>query len=229
MSVSDKVLQLKQDFDDVYETGKAIGYRTEWDMLTDYGTRTQCAYMFYDALMVDSTGKILFTPQYNIRLKSAGSMFESAKGEIDLQAQFEKAGKVLDFSNGTTVNRCFYLSDITRVGVVDLSQATNISAMFGYSKIRKIEQITFAKTQNYNVASMFLGCNELTDVTAYGALATSGLDLSACPLTHDSIMSFIDILEPTSTTKAITFGTTNLTKLSDAEKAIATQKGWTLA
>jgi hypothetical protein len=32
----------------------------------------------------------------------------------------------------------------------------------------------------------------------------------------------------TSTSKTVTLGTTNLNKLTEAEKAIATQKGWSL-
>jgi hypothetical protein len=219
---------------EVYEAGKQAGGGSSddtkfWDMLTDFGNKTLYSYTFYGARLVDTNGKVLFTPKYDMYLTGASAMFEGAKGSIDLQAQFEKAGKVLDFSNSTSINRCFYLSEITRVGIVDCAKATNISALFGNSKIRKIDGIVFYKTMNYNVASMFLGCTELTEVTAYGELATSGLDLSSCPLTHDSIMSFINILEQTSTTKTITFGTENLAKLSNEEKAIATQKGWTLA
>lgn len=236
MNVAEKVLQLKQDFDDVYEAGKQAGGGGSsddskfWDMITDYGNKTNYPYAFYYCTLADSNGNILFTPKRDIRPSTAGSMFEGAKGSIDLQAQFEKEGKVLDFSNCTAMNRCFYLSEIERIGVLDVTRAQNITALLGYCKnLYKVDGIVFSKDITYNVASMFLGCESLTDITAYGEFATSGLNLSACPLTHDSIMSFINILEPTSTTKTITFGTTNLAKLSNEEKAIATQKGWTLA
>ncbi|MBQ9096942.1 MAG: hypothetical protein IJY55_00920, partial [Clostridia bacterium] len=51
-------------------------------------------------------------------------------------------------------------------------------------------------------------------------------------LTFDSLVSIILALKDysgTSTTKTVTLGATNLAKLTDSEKAIATQKGWTLA
>ena len=56
------------------------------------------------------------------------------------------------------------------------------------------------------------------------------LDFSYCKnLTHDSLMSIINGLAVVETTQTLTLGTTNLAKLTDEEKAIATEKGWTLA
>ena len=66
-------------------------------------------------------------------------------------------------------------------------------------------------------------------------MAKNGLDVSYCEyLTHDSLMSIINCLKDysdyTGTTNWVcTLGATNLAKLTDAEKAIATENGWTLA
>lgn len=48
-------------------------------------------------------------------------------------------------------------------------------------------------------------------------------------LSHDSLLRIINNLITVSTTQTLTIGTYNLSKLTDAEKAIATGKGWTLA
>ena len=48
-------------------------------------------------------------------------------------------------------------------------------------------------------------------------------------LTHDSIMVIINGLQTVTTTQTLTLGSTNLAKLTDEEKKIATDKGWTLA
>ena len=49
-------------------------------------------------------------------------------------------------------------------------------------------------------------------------------------LTHDSLMNVINEAgDVTSNPQTLTLGTTNLNKLTDEEKAIATNKGWTLA
>lgn len=48
-------------------------------------------------------------------------------------------------------------------------------------------------------------------------------------LSHDSLMRIINNLVTVSTTQTLTIGSYNLSKLSAAEQAIATNKGWTLA
>ena len=57
------------------------------------------------------------------------------------------------------------------------------------------------------------------------------LDCHNCPLTHDCLVNMLLNLKDRSelTAKTLTLGSTNLAKLSNAEKAIATQKNWTLA
>lgn len=52
-----------------------------------------------------------------------------------------------------------------------------------------------------------------------------------CPLTHDCLVNMLLSLKDNSdlTAKTLTIGSTNLAKLSNAEKAVATEKNWTLA
>ena len=77
--------------------------------------------------------------------------------------------------------------------------------------------------------SMFSYCYSLTDMGGFIGLKVN-LDLSRCPLTHDSIMNVINkAADVTASPVTLTLGSDNLTKLSDEEKAIATGKGWTLA
>ena len=56
------------------------------------------------------------------------------------------------------------------------------------------------------------------------------LDLSPCTaLTKESLLNvFNEAADVTSSPKTLTLGTTNLNKLTDDEKAIATNKGWVL-
>ena len=76
---------------------------------------------------------------------------------------------------------------------------------------------------------MFRSCSSLTDLGGFIGLKCS-LDLHYSPLTHDSLMNIINKAADVTTSPAtLTLGSTNLAKLSDEEKAIATAKGWTLA
>ena len=69
----------------------------------------------------------------------------------------------------------------------------------------------------------------LTDITGNPNFKVS-LDFSYCEnLTYDSLMVVINGLQTVTETQTLTLGSTNLAKLTDEEKQIATDKGWTLA
>lgn len=78
------------------------------------------------------------------------------------------------------------------------------------------------------LANIFYKCTALKTITGNPNFKVS-LNLSYSEnLTHDSLMVVINGLQ-TVTMQTLTLGSTNLTKLTDADKKIATDKGWTLA
>ena len=80
-----------------------------------------------------------------------------------------------------------------------------------------------------NITNCFYNCTSLTTITGNPNFKVS-LSMSSCrKLTHDSIMVIINGLQIVTTTQTLTLGSTNLAKLTEAEKQIATDKGWTLA
>ena len=85
--------------------------------------------------------------------------------------------------------------------------------------------------------NMFYGCSSLTDFSGLRNVRLS-LDLSPCTsLTQTSLLNTINGLydftgngeTPSSSQGTLTLGSTNLAKLTDEQKAVATSKGWTLA
>ena len=72
----------------------------------------------------------------------------------------------------------------------------------------------------------------LKKFTTFGGLTNLkiDLDLSPCPnLTKESLLNvFNEAADVTASPKTLTLGADNLAKLTDDEKAIATNKGWTL-
>ena len=89
-------------------------------------------------------------------------------------------------------------------------------------------------TQTY---TMFAGCSSLTDLKG-SALWYASVDLSPCPLTEASLLNMLnwlnDFTSPSSRAMeeyqgTLTLGSTNLAKLTEAQIAVATNKGWTLA
>ena len=75
----------------------------------------------------------------------------------------------------------------------------------------------------------FNNCTALKTITGNPNFKVS-LSLSTCKnLTHDSIMVVINGLQTVTEAQTLTLGSTNLAKLTEADKKIATDKGWTLA
>ena len=58
----------------------------------------------------------------------------------------------------------------------------------------------------------------------------TNLDISSSTkFTREALLEIIGNLKTVTSTKTLTMGSTNLAKLTEEDKAIATNKGWTLA
>lgn len=135
--------------------------------------------------------------------------------------------------NATSVASCFYAcATLTSLSLpAGFGQnATSVASCFALcpSLVSLVLPAGFGSAAT-NTGNCFQACVSLTDVTGNPNFKTS-FTLSECTqLTHDSLMVFINGLQTVTTTQKLTLGATNLAKLTDAEKKIATDKGWTLA
>ena len=108
---------------------------------------------------------------------------------------------------------------------------TNMSHMFnGCYSLAAIPQMdTSAVT---NMSGMFSNCRSLAAITLNNTVtgwAGHAISLSGCSLSHAAIVAFFNSLPTITSAKAITLtGNPGVSELTDAEKAIATGKGWTL-
>lgn len=108
--------------------------------------------------------------------------------------------------------------------------ATNVSRCFyGCVSLVSLVLPTGFGQAVTNLGSCFYGCLSLADITGNPNFKAS-LDLSGCTkLTHDSLMVVINGLQTVTTTQKLMLGSNLLDKLTDDEKKVATDKGWTLA
>ena len=79
-----------------------------------------------------------------------------------------------------------------------------------------------------NATNAWAGCINLTILGGFGAISTDFSLSDSTLLTVDSLMNVIN-QAGTVTGKTMTLGSENLAKLTDEQKAVATNKGWTLA
>lgn len=101
------------------------------------------------------------------------------------------------------------------------------------SKLYSLGKINMPKCTN--LTSAFKGCFNLTSVGGFTGLMCN-IDMAHCSkLTVTSLVAIMTETETEAATvtalglRTMTLGVANLAKLTDAQKAIATDKGWTLA
>ena len=133
-------------------------------------------------------------------------------------------------------------------GTIELPVATNMTQSFQDCKFESCPLVscpkvillnnTFYRCRNLKTIPR-LDCENVTDYTATFGLCASltsilqisgikkSVAFSASPLDKDTLLRIIDALQEV-TGQTLTLGATNLAKLTDEEKAVATDKGWTL-
>lgn len=145
---------------------------------------------------------------------------------LTLPAGFGQNAKNIEYC----FNACYELSSLTLPEGFG-SVATNIRSCF-YACHKLVDLHLpegFGQNATRFVTNTLAHCIKLTNITGNPNFKAS-LNLSSCTLlTHDSLMVIINGLQTVTTTQTLTLGATNLAKLTDAEKKIATDKGWTLA
>mgnify|MGYP006326195995 CR=1 FL=1 len=103
----------------------------------------------------------------------------------------------------TMENMFYYCTNLTSIPQLDTSNVTNMFSMFDY-------------------------CSKLTSIGVYGF--TRSVDISYTALGHDALVAFLNQAGTAyNSSQKIRMGSDKLALLSDEEKAIATNKGWTLA
>ena len=154
-----------------------------------------------------------------------GSMFNSCSSLTSLDLSNFDTNKV------NNMNQMFYsCSKLINIDLSNFSTSnvTNTSYMFEYC--RELTSIigTLDMQKVTSAWDMFNSCSALEEVHIHNLGVN--LSLSASPnLTHDCLVELINNLQTVTSTNTLTLGSTNLAKLTDAEKQVATNKGWTLA
>lgn len=135
---------------------------------------------------------------------------------------------LFDTSNVTSMNVMFgNCSSLTSVPSFDTSNVTYMNSMF--NNCEKLKSVPSFDTRNVTEMDwMFYACKSLETIHMINIGAS--LDISSSTLfTREALLEIIGNLKTVTRTKKLTIGATNLAKLTEEDKAIATNKGWTLA
>lgn len=232
MSIAEKELLLKKDFDDVYEAGKQAEYDKFWDNFQDYGNRKYYnRYPFSDGWNDNN-----FNPKYVIvpyTGSAASNMFQGNTKITHIYAKhfdFSQAISLSQTENSLGWNSIF--RDCTKLEVIEdvgFIPARYYATFNNSQSLRTIEKIRVSEETTYYAT--FANCFSLENIGIEGVIGQN-FDISPCPLTVESLKDIINCLKDytgISGTWTVTLGETNLAKLTNEEKAIATDKGWILA
>ena len=135
---------------------------------------------------------------------------------------------LFDTSKVTNMSYMFYgCLSLTSVPLFDTSKVTDMSSMFfNCSSLTSVPLFDTSKVTNMRF--MFYGCSSLETISMINIGAN--LDISSSTkFTREALLEIIGNLKTVTSTKTLTMGSTNLAKLTEEDKAIATNKGWTLA
>lgn len=132
-----------------------------------------------------------------------------------------------------SMQNCFYYcGSLTSITLPELPKVTSMYYCFAYcTSLTSINLPELPKVSN--MGSCFNNCTSLENLVignlnpAVSNWTNWKLD-SCTKLTVDSLVNVLNALPERTGTNTCTLGTTNLNKLSDEQKAIATNKGWTL-
>ena len=235
MSIAEKLTTIAENEQKVYDAGAKSEHDRFWDSFQQNGNRTNYSGAFYGAGWNNAT----FKPKYDIKPTGvdSSSMFRETAITGDLKTLMEELGVSIDTSGVTSFSYSFYNNQFEGLPFIDLSNKGNennaIATAYVFANNKKLKRLEIKVSKTTTYSNSFNSCSALENLSVSGEIGQAGFSVSASTkLTHDSIMSIINALynySGSGKTYTVTLGSTNLAKLTDAEKAIATEKGWTLA
>ena len=252
MSIDEKVSQLNEKIPQVYEAGHNSGeeemLRAMWEEIQEGGTRTDYSNLITKRYWSPKT----FKPIYDITQSDNWYDFgrDWGKGYIDYIKEHgrisikdleEEQGISFIIGRGGNQHVRLCISPLfSEYNIVDISQSISLLYAFygGYDSgglyPERIEHLICSETTPF-VTSTFQYARSYEHIGFEGEIGQNGLDLQwSTKLDRESLLALINCLvnkksDTSGTQWVVTLGAENLAKLTDTEKASATEKGWTLA
>jgi hypothetical protein len=220
----------EEAYDNGYTDGKQAEWSEFWDSFQQNGTLESHARAFATPAWNDNN----FKPKYDMKPTSAYMMFSYSQ-ITDLAQILNDCSVKLDLSRCTNISDAFSYGRIQHIPELDLRNFDVVNlGTYNTSGLHTIDKVILRDDGSQTFGTSHLAPNSVNfvNITFEGVIGDS-MKLSNSKLSVDSLMSIInhlqDLIEAGKDTCTLTIGSTNLAKLTDQEKAIATQKGWTLA
>lgn len=228
------------DFDTAIEAIPTGGGENTLKKLLDATKSCQYLFNYYNGTSVDDL--ISYSDTSNVT--KMDSMFEecsnlttvhqlNTSNVTNMSAMFRFCRSLtsipeLDTSKVTTMKYMFQSCfKLTTVPQLNTSNVKDMSYMFqSCSRLTTVPQLDVSNVTNMN--NIFANCSSLKSILMTGMKVSFSISAST-QFEESDLVTILNNLATVTSTKTLTMGSTNLAKLTDDEKAIATNKGWTLA
>ena len=159
-------------------------------------------------------------------ITTASGMFQSCSSLTTIP--LIDTSKVTGYAGeGGMMNMFYNCSSLITIPLLNTSNVVYMDDMFrGCSSLISIPALDVSNASFGNY--MFLGCTNLEEIHMTGMKSNFSI-FSSTKFTESALVEILNNLATVTSTKTLSMGGTNLAKLTDEEKAIATNKGWTLA
>lgn len=138
----------------------------------------------------------------------------------------------LNTSNVTTFNSMFrFCRNLTAIPLMNTSNVTGMTSAFeGCSNLVSIPALDVSNVTRFDSSGFYCfgSCSKLEEIHMYGMKASFRISYST-RFTESALVEILNNLATVTSTQTLNMGATNLAKLTQAEKDIALNKGWTLA
>lgn len=133
----------------------------------------------------------------------------------------------LNTAKVTSIRAMFYgCTNLENVPLYDTSNVKDMNSTFAMCyKLKNIPSMDVSNVTSFN--SIFSQCSNLKSILMHGMKVTFDISVSN-RFEKSDLVTILNNLAVVTTTQTLKMGATNLAKLTDEEKAIATNKGWTL-
>ncbi len=217
----------------------------------DMTSNTNAAYMFYQCynltnVGIKNSGKVT---TFKFCFGSCSSLetipwFDTSKA-ILMNAMFDGCSKIktipsLDCSSACTTQSMFYgCTSLESIPLLNIKKSTDVSFMFqNCSSLTEIPALDLSSVggavptsegeRNGHMGSMFTGCSKLAKIHMKNIPLSFDISQTAVS-TEEDLVEILNNLNTVTTTQTLTMGSDKLALLTDDDKKIATDKGWTLA
>ena len=195
MSMKDKALQVKQDFDDVKEAGKQDAVTTWWNTYLQNGKRIN----FNQAFAGQGWYPEIFKPNHNLKVGDGYAMFTGNTNNTNLIAKLDELGITLDTSTSIAMGNFFYnnkfLTHAPELSFENIDPKQNNASVYsGCVRLQYIEGIYLKTDGSVKFTNWFQNCKNLTTIKKIVGSIGQDINLQWCDLDQDTVIRIFGCL-----------------------------------